>query len=899
MKLAAGQRLEVPQDSLLLVETGLVELYASAKKGESYRQVFLLEKKPGDAVFPALDEFGVTKLYVYAVEDSELAEKPWAAGGEDLRVLMRGWLTSLVRIDWVRRLANLGDDMLLPWLRGTVLAETPLEKLAAEFRENQEIFCMLIGVRLRAEEKTWQERAALREKQKERLIDEGIDFLLEKESVRYEEGASEDTLNEATFIVQRCARAFGMPTEAIRLSPELVRRMEPDKLLRRLIQKGNMQLRRVRLEDGWHKMDSGVLISFLEEGEGNKKETRLAALVQDRPGRYKIYTAEHPEGKTLTDEMEAKLARGAYTLYAGLPRRVLKVKDLLLFMFRQCWQKDYLTILFASLVGSIVPLLTPVITETIFQDVIPIQDRLGLATITQVMMVASFTLAAISIVRSVAVLRITTHLNIATEAALWNRLLALPTKFFRRYSTGELASRMDGISAVKSVVSGDFATTVCNTVFSIWSLFLMCWYSMKLTAAALAVWAVYCLVIAFIYRRVLRFQREAIRASNEYSGLVQQIFTGLSKFRVQGAEAQAYHLWSKSFGKTWHWNLKLRWQNNYNAQISAMEPFLLSMMLYYVALYGMTSVDPVTGREISGISYPEFLAFSAAYSTLNGSLHSVIPLVGTFFTIQPHIENLRPILEELPESDDDKMDADLLTGEVSVSHLSFAYTADGPDILKDLNFTIKPGTTVAIVGRSGCGKSTLVRLLLGFEQPKTGSVTYDGQNLVALSLPSVRSQMGIVLQNGQLMTGDIYTNIIGTSNLTQREAWQAAEAAGVAEDIRRMPMGMQTIISEGSSNISGGQKQRILIARALAGNPRFIIFDEATSALDNRTQAIVTRSLEALHATRIVVAHRLSTIRGADRILVMDAGKIVEDGSFDELVAQNGLFAALVRRQVA
>ena len=206
---------------------------------------------------------------------------------------------------------------------------------------------------------------------------------------------------------------------------------------------------------------------------------------------------------------------------------------------------------------------------------------------------------------------------------------------------------------------------------------------------------------------------------------------------------------------------------------------------------------------------------------------------------------------------------------------------------------------MAIVGKSGCGKSTLIRLLLGFEQPLGGAVYYDGQNLAELNAVSVRSQLGVVLQNGQLMTGDIFHNIIGINDLTLDDAWEAAEAAGIAEDIREMPMQMQTVVSEGSTNISGGQRQRLLIARALAMKPAILICDEATSALDNRTQAIVTKSLDQLHATRIVVAHRLSTIRNADRIIVLDEGRVAESGTFDELLENDGLFAAMVKRQIA
>ena len=371
-----------------------------------------------------------------------------------------------------------------------------------------------------------------------------------------------------------------------------------------------------------------------------------------------------------------------------------------------------------------------------------------------------------------------------------------------------------------------------------------------------------------------------------------------------------YNLWSRTFGEHWNWALKLRWQNNYTSIIFSIQPFILTMILYWIAVYGMNEVSPDGKTVNTGIGYAQFIAFNAAYSSFNGVMGGAIGLISQYFAIQPQLENLRPILEAVPETTEDKQDAGQLTGAIEVSRLSFAYSCmvpdgkggtvetEGEEVLKDVSFSIAAGENVAIVGKSGSGKSTLVRLLLGFETPKRGSILFDGQDLAELALPSVRSQMGVVLQNGQLMTGDIYTNIVGTRMLSQDAAWEAAEAAGIAEDIADMPMGMQTVISEGSSNISGGQRQRILIARALAGKPAILIFDEATSALDNRSQAIVTRSLDKLKSTRIVVAHRLSTIRQCDRIIVMDNGRIVEMGGFDELVEKGGLFADLVKRQV-
>ena len=552
-----------------------------------------------------------------------------------------------------------------------------------------------------------------------------------------------------------------------------------------------------------------------------------------------------------------------------------------------------------------------IITETIFQDIIPILDRQGLATVTQALMVTSFTTAALSIVRSIAVMRISTRIEIAAEAAMWGRLMSLPTKFFRRYTVGELASRMGGIGIAKSLASGEFVGSILGFIFSFWSIFLMCYYSLKLTAAAVAVWVVYSLFVAIVLRRVLFFQRKIIDAGNKSAGIVQQIFAGLAKFRVQGAEEQAYNLWTKAFGEHWNWTLKLRWQNNYPSIISSMQPFVLTMILYWIAVYGMNEVSADGKTTQQGIGYAQFIAFNAAYTSFNGVLGGVLGLISQYFGIQPQLENLRPILNAVPETSEDKQDAGKLTGALEVSHLSFAYShmvpgekgemteVEGEEVLHDVSFSVEAGENVAIVGRSGSGKSTLVRMLLGFEVPKRGSVSFDGQDLSELSLPSVRSQMGVVLQNGQLMTGDIFTNIVGTRLLTQDDAWMAAEAAGIAEDIAQMPMGMQTVISEGSSNISGGQRQRILIARALVGKPSLLIFDEATSALDNRSQSIVTKSLEKLRATRIIVAHRLSTIRNCDRIIVMESGRVAEVGTFDELMEKGGIFTELVKRQVA
>lgn len=890
--LLAGERVRLDDgERLALIEKGKVEVYAVTRAEGSFRQQFLVELSAGGAAFPSLDEFEQTQTLLYAAEDTHIKILTFAqVETSELETLMRRWFAELVKLPWLSLLVDKGDDTLITWRDGTVLRDD--DDLTAAFRDNQGIFSMLLGVRFASEDKRFATRVDVRTRNQRRLLDNSIANLLGEESTIFSENTERvERLEEAAFIVRQAALALNMPTDNIKLDAALVRKLDQIRLIRRLIQKGNMQMRLIELVDDWHKNDSGTIIGYYGEGK------TLSAFIPIAPGKYKLVNRDNPEGLPITDAIAAKIDKSAFECYAGFPAKELKILDLMKFIFKQCWFADYRTVILISLVAGIIPLVMPLVTETIFQDIIPILDRQGLATVTQVIMVTSFTTASLGIVRTIAVMRITTRMNMATEAALWNRLLTLPTKFFRQFTSGELASRMNGISVIKGLVSADFIGGLFGFVFSFWSIFLMCYYSLKLTAAAVAVWFVYAIITAFIYRRVINFQRNLIAANNKEAGIVQQIFKGLAKFREHGAENQAFWLWSSVFGETWKWNLKLRWQANYNSIIGSVQPFILTMCLYYIAVYGMNEVG-ANGQTIQGIGYAQFIAFQAAFTSFNATLNGIIPLVGQYFAIQPQIENLRPILKEVPESVGDKADAGILSGAIELSNVTFGYAA-GKDVLHDISFKISAGENVAIVGRSGCGKSTLVRLLLGFETPRKGAIYFDGQDLADLNLPSVRTQMGVVLQNGQLMQGDIFTNIIGTNALTQEDAWLAAEAAGIAEDIAFMPMGMQTVISEGSTNISGGQRQRILIARALVTKPSILIFDEATSALDNRTQSIVTKSLDALNATRIIVAHRLSTIRNCDRILVMDAGRIVESGGFDELVARGGIFANLVKRQTA
>jgi ATP-binding cassette subfamily C protein len=533
------------------------------------------------------------------------------------------------------------------------------------------------------------------------------------------------------------------------------------------------------------------------------------------------------------------------------------------------------------------------IMATIFKDIIPINDRQALGTVTQVMLVSGFTTTVLSLVRSVAFMRVKSYISLV-EHAMWSRLLSLPARFFRKYEVGDLLNRMQGVPMIMALLDNRSLTVLFDAVFSFWSLLLMFYYSTELSLWVMIPWVTYLALSMATYKKLVSLSEKKVEATNKTSARTLQILSGLSKFKLQGAEDSAFHLWAQTFGKEWVWKLKTRWRQSFVNVLNAVQPTATTMVVYWFVT-APAKTDP-SAQPL--LSVADFMGFQAAFAGFNATLVSLIPYVANIFTVTPYIENIKPILEAEPEVTDDKADAPVLSGDIEVKNVCFSYAPDLPMVLRGISLRVKPGESAAFVGGSGCGKSTLLRLLLGFETPTQGAVYFDGQDLASLNVSSVRSQMGVVLQNGQLMSGDIFTNIVGTSPLTLDDAWEAARMVGLDRDIENMPMGMHTMISEGAGNISGGQRQRILIARSLANRPKIIILDEATSALDNTAQAIVTESMGKLKATRITVAHRLSTVKDADRIFVMQDGVIAEEGNYETLMKRDGIFARLAKRQM-
>jgi NHLM bacteriocin system ABC transporter ATP-binding protein len=482
------------------------------------------------------------------------------------------------------------------------------------------------------------------------------------------------------------------------------------------------------------------------------------------------------------------------------------------------------------------------------------------------------------------------------QAAVWDRIMNLPVNFFRKYSAGDLADRAEGVDAIQELVSGAGVAAILGSVSGLFYVGQMFGYDLRLAGIAVLLTFTYVGVNMTCNYLQLRYQRQEMSLRGSITGLVLNLLTGVSKLRICGSELHAFRVWAEKFASQRKISFTIGKIQSAAAVFTTVFPVLSNLMIFYVMI-SQQAKGPAAGG--STLTTGDFIAFTSAYGLFMSAMQSLGDASLNMLRIVPIYERLKPILDCQPEVDRSKAFPGQLKGGIEISHVKFRYDPDGPWIINDLSLSIKSGEFVAFVGGSGCGKSTLMRLMLGFELPSSGSISYDQQDLSQLDLRMVRQQMGVVLQVSRLMPTEIYRNIIGVGSKTIQDAWWAAERAGLAEDIKGMPMGMHTYVSEGGGTLSGGQRQRLMIARAIVGRPKILFLDEATSALDNRSQAIVTESMDKMDATRIVIAHRLSTIINADKICYMEGGKIVEMGSYDELMKLDGLFAALAKRQVA
>ena len=640
-----------------------------------------------------------------------------------------------------------------------------------------------------------------------------------------------------------------------------------------------MMRRNIELKEKWYRDAYGPVLAYTKEGQ-----TPVALL----PGRISGYYFNDPKtGKKtrIGAANEALFEKDAICFYRPLPLRKIGIPDLLLYMKNCLSASDVILVAAATLAVVLVGMMTPRITKALTGPVLASGRADALIGIAICLVCISVSSQLLSAIRGLLMKRLEMKTSLGVQASMMMRLVSLPASFFRQYSAGELKSRSMAVNTLCSLMLGMVLTTGLSSAASLLYITQIFQFAPVLVVPSFLI-----ILVTVIFSTVttlarVRISRKMMETSAKESGMSYALITGVQKIKLAGAEKRIFAKWMNLYAE----GAELMYNQpvflRVNSVITTAISLFSNILLYFLAAK-------------NGVDQSSYFAFTAAYGAVMGAFTALAGTALNAAQVRPILEMAEPFLAAEPETSDGREYVTRITGGIELEHVSFRYREDMPYVLNDLSMKIRPGEYVAIVGKTGCGKSTLMRLLLGFETPEKGVISFDGKDIRKLDPVSLRRKIGTVMQNAGLFQGDIYSNIVITApELTLADAWDAAEKAGIAQDIREMPMGMHTLISEGSGGISGGQRQRIMIARAIAPKPKLLLFDEATSALDNKTQRQVSEALDAMGCTRVIIAHRLSTIRRCDRILVLDGGTIIEEGTYEELIEKKGFFADLVERQ--
>lgn len=659
--------------------------------------------------------------------------------------------------------------------------------------------------------------------------------------------------------------------------PDNIRDMNEQ--LEYLLRPYGIMRRIVHLEKGWYRDACGAMLAT------KKDSGEVVALLPTGLAGYSYLDRESGKRIRISRKNEGLFELEGIAFYKPFPLKKIGIPALMKYVLGALSLADLVFFGIATLAATLVGMLLPKINQIIFSDVIENESMQLFFAITVFLVCVSVSTLLIGVLKSLLMARINTKLSLAVEAATMMRVLSLPPSFFKSYSAGELSGRAQYIGSLCNMLISTLLSTGLTSVFSLVYITQIFTYAPALVIPALVIIIVtilFSLVTSFVQMHI---SKSRMMLSTKESGMQYAMISGVQKIKLSGAEKRAFARWANLYAKGAAYTYDPPMFIKINGVINMAISLIGTLVMYWAAVE-------------SGVGVADYYAFNTAYGMVSGAFMSLAGIALTVAQIKPIIDMARPIMDAVPEISEDKQVVTNLSGGIELHNVSFRYTETQTNVLDDFSLKIKAGQYVAIVGKTGCGKSTLMRLMLGFETPQRGAVHFDGRDIATLDLKSLRRNIGTVMQDSKLFSGDIYSNIVISAPwLTMDEAWEAAEMAGIAEDIRRMPMGMHTMISEGSGGISGGQRQRLAIARAIAPKPKILMFDEATSALDNLTQKQVSDSLEKLKCTRIVIAHRLSTIRTCDRIIVLDQGKIIEDGTYEELIAKKGFFAELVERQ--
>lgn len=645
----------------------------------------------------------------------------------------------------------------------------------------------------------------------------------------------------------------------------------------------NIRSREITLDIGWEKKENWIMIAKLKK----EKET---ILLKHNGKHYEYYYPKINQWTKINEKNVQDINATAYMLYRGLPEKPinngLELFKTSMFMFK----KDFLNVIFIGIIVAGISLITPIITGQLIAEALP-SHNIGLIYSFLLALIASTIATTVfRFVSSISLIRIESKSSLDLHAAIWSRLLQLPISFFDKYSIGDLADRTNMITQIYNTISSAVTNAILS-IFTIIALYALLFYYNPIMAMASSIVIIIIGATVYWFYKSIKIEIfELFEFKGTLDNIVFQTLSSINKLRIASKENTMLALWANMYNKVVVNNRKFSINGIIMQMVFQTLPLVSSIIIFGFTYYFIFQTEK--------FNLATFIAFNAAFAQLVAALLAISAILASLITIKPMMKRIMPILKENIENTQGKIIVDEIKGNVEINNVSFRYAPEMPMVLNNLSINIKAGEYVAIVGASGSGKSTILRLLMGFEETQSGAVSIDGINIQEMNLSSLRKNIGIVLQNGTIMPGSIMENITaGNHTISEDDVWEALKLAGIKNEVKKMPMGIHTIISEAGGNVSGGQLQRLIIARALVTKPNLMFLDEATSAMDNIVQKLVQETLENMDITRIVVAHRVSTIKNVDRIYVMEKGKIVETGAYDELIKNKKQFYQLVKRQ--
>lgn len=632
--------------------------------------------------------------------------------------------------------------------------------------------------------------------------------------------------------------------------------------------------RKVILKNDWWKNDRGVLIAF------EKDKNNPLVLIPSQNLSYTVFDISQKSVSEISVENIKNIEPAAYNIYKPLPDKKISTLMIFQYIYSSIKKGDITNIFLFSFMAGVIALVFPIITGVLVDEIIPFSNIAQTYIMFYIFILTTLTLFIIKSARAIAIVRIDSTIQYYLQSAVWDRILKLPVSFFKEYSSGELSERANGIMEISSKISQFIISSFLSLFFALFYLVLIFHYDFKFALySSFFLFIMAVIVLSFSYIKYLN-QQMVTEMDGKCSSLMFQIINGIEKIRMYASEGHLFLLWADIFSKKKYYYRKVSVIANIQGAILVSIPVFINLFMFWFF------VNFKFKEMTTGI----FFAFGAALTGFTVSVIEASSSVENFIEALPLYKRVQPILNEEVENRGEKEEIGVIAGNITVKNISFRYIQEQPLILNSVNFKINAGENVAIVGASGSGKSTLLRLFLGFETPVSGEIYIDNKNIKNIDIKEYRRQIGVVLQDSRLLSGDIYTNIRGNLDISAEEIENILIKTDLYDEIMELPMGLNTIIDENAKTISEGQKQRLLIARAIAGAPAILFLDEATSSLDNKSQSKIMEMFTSLNITRVSIAHRLSTVKSADKIVVLKDGFINDIGTFNELMEKKGYF---------